>query len=785
MREKFRLVLAIFFASFMPAFANNLHITILNSNQFAIYPQYPLNEYGITEHRYFSITPEFFESLKKSKLLYIGQTTNPDIIFENPQYTKAVEEFLKNGGTVWFESFTFGRPATNKWWKSIGINLPPQDTGIQGIIVGVPAKGVDHPVLKKPYEINEKYGCKGHYCWRNWDKDFVAPFRLREDPSGATMLIKENVLENGRIIFNGMWALATTDYAGNGFYGEGQKFLMNILSYCYGQTITEANLVPIFKKFQTKQPIAIWKKNPYFPLADCPVDAPDKWKIDVISFKGCVNEDLSFLFCITAGEKSNPVEIQIQKGDLKSDKETIPSSKISIYELQFFKDFSGRWIYDPMPRVEKLTVPAGETRQIWVSVNTFDVKPGKYSGEITLKYDQKQQKIPVNLLVWPVELQKENPLFFCVWDYVPNEGRTKLIGSWENWKNYHEDLLSHGVNVFPVMSFNHPYVKCDKEGNIIEPLNYKLFDQEFYIKKKGYIYLISTPRVFGAPSHIKYPSKEYDTMLRQWVKEIISHLKKDLGLDYDQFAFYPWDELSSSNDIPNAVNEYKIIKEVDPNAKIFLTVGGSGMAHFDRLKPVVPYIDIWCPHITFYMYFATKGMGSRKSIIDFMKSTGAMVWSYENTGRWKTKDDNYVSFRLKPVGAYRAGVGGYGFWAYNVWKGNPWEVFDEKGNVKQGAGTESLAVVYSGPEPVTTPRWEGLREGMNDVKYFEALKKEIEKAKENKVDETLIKDAEGMIEKALIEITEKIENPDTYLFWREKIVETILKLRESSKKNKE
>ena len=767
-----------FFLSLHPVFASQLHVTIFNTNQFAIYPQYPLSEYGITEHRFFSVGPEFLDSLKNSKLLYIGQTFNPDAIFEKQEYANAVKEFLKNGGTVWFESFTFGRPATTKWLKENGINLPVQDTSNQGIIVGVPASDVNHPVLKSPYEIPLNYGCKGNFCWRNWDKDFVAPFRLRDDPTGATMLIKEKVFDKGKIIFNCMWALATTDYAGNGFWGTGQKLLMNILSYCYGEKITETQLLPLFKRFHTNQSLALWKKNPYFPLSDCPVDAPDKWKLNDISFKACINEDVSFLFCLTAG-KQGPFDVSIKRGDLKSGKNIIPADKITIYELQFFKDFSGRWIYDPMPKIEKLVVPQGETRQVWISINTSGVQSGNYEGEITLKYGQKEEKIPLKLTVWPVELPKKNPLFFCVWDYVPNEGRSKLIGGWENWKNYHEDLLSHGVNVFPIMSFNHPYVKCDSEGNITEPLNYKLFDQELYIREKGYIYLISTPRVFGAPSHIKYPSKEYDRMLGAWVKEIITHLKS-LGLDYDQFAFYPWDELSSSNDIPNAINEYRVIKEADPKAKIFLTVGGSGMAHFDRLKPVVPYIDIWCPHIFFYRYFITNDT-SRKAVIDFMKSTGAEVWSYENTGRWKVKDNNYVSFRLKPVGAYRAGVKGYGFWAYNVWKGNPWEVFDEKGNVKQGAGTESLAVVYSGPEPVTTPRWEGLREGMNDVKYCEVLRQEIEKARQNKVSEVMITEAENMINIALKEITEKIENPDLPIVWREKFVEMILKLRQSAK----
>ncbi len=142
------LCIGFFFLLFNTVFSSDLHITIFNANQFAVYPQYPLSEYGVTEHRYFSIVPEFLENLKVSKLLYIGQTFNPDSIFEKQEYANAVTEFLQSGGTVWFESFTFGRPATTKWLKENGINLPVQDTGNQGIIVGVPASEVDHPVLK-------------------------------------------------------------------------------------------------------------------------------------------------------------------------------------------------------------------------------------------------------------------------------------------------------------------------------------------------------------------------------------------------------------------------------------------------------------------------------------------------------------------------------------------------------------------------------------------------------------------------------------------------------------
>ncbi len=288
------------------------HVTILNANQFAVYPQYPLGDYGIIENRFFDVSPAFLECLKKSKLLYIGQTTNPDLIFEKEEYRQAVEDFLRKGGKIWFEYFTFGRPVTTKWLKEINVNLPSQDTSNQGTISGIPATDIDHPILKTPNDVSG-YSGKGHFCWKNWKKDFIGVLRLKNDPVAATMLVKENVLEKGRIIFNCIWALATTDYAGTGFYGTGQKLLMNILSFCFGEPITESKIVTLFKRFQTNKDLAVWIKNPYFPLADCPQDAPEKMKLERISVKACINEDISSMILLTSSSSSKPLEIVFKK----------------------------------------------------------------------------------------------------------------------------------------------------------------------------------------------------------------------------------------------------------------------------------------------------------------------------------------------------------------------------------------------------------------------------------------------------------------------------------------
>jgi hypothetical protein len=155
------------------------------------------------------------------------------------------------------------------------------------------------------------------------------------------------------------------------------------------------------------------------------------------------------------------------------------------------------------------------------------------------------------------------------------------------------------------------------------------------------------------------------------------------------------------------------------------------------------------------------------------------VWGYENVGR----DDEWTAhrlYRLKPWGTWRLGLGGYGFWAYNVWKDDPWQVRDAAGEPKAGAGTERLSVVYSGPAPVSSVRWEALREGMNDVKYLAVLRREIEAARAaGRAADPRVAAAESLAEEAVKTVTEAGFQPELADEYRGRVADMILELRRS------
>ena len=89
-------------------------------------------------------------------------------------------------------------------------------------------------------------------------------------------------------------------------------------------------------------------------------------------------------------------------------------------------------------------------------------------------------------------------------------------------------------------------------------------------------------------------------------------------------------------------------------------------------------------------------------------------------------------------------------------------------------------MVYSGTTPVSSVRWEALREGLNDVKYIDVLRSAIAAAKQAGRDAVAVGQAEALIDEALKSVTEddvsKPEAPDVY---RERMVAMILRLESS------
>lgn len=177
----------------------------------------------------------FIENLKKSKFLYIGQYCGDQcmFLFNKQEYAGAIKEFLKQGGTIFFD-YLGHSPTLNSFFNSISVENPSYEykalqTGYYKAIIS--PENRDHVLLNSPNKITGELNTYG--WWEKWSDKQIVLFRNSSLPEkSASMLIQQNVLDKGTIIFNQVSSIfrKTT---------EGRLFLENILSYVYGTSMKE------------------------------------------------------------------------------------------------------------------------------------------------------------------------------------------------------------------------------------------------------------------------------------------------------------------------------------------------------------------------------------------------------------------------------------------------------------------------------------------------------------------------------------------------------------------
>jgi len=135
------------------------------------------------------------------------------------------------------------------------------------------------------------------------------------------------------------------------------------------------------------------------------------------------------------------------------------------------------------------------------------------------------------------------------------------------------------------------------------------------------------------------------------------------------------------------------------------------------MEAIAPYIDIWSPGVNLVQSEPVK--------FNIMKATGKTLWSYNcsynnynktlNAG-WSLKAADIVSeYRIAAIWAFRQGLTGAGFWTSITGPEDPWT----------RTRTEYLMLYPGRSRPVTSRRWEGVREGIEDYRILASLKERL------------------------------------------------------------
>ncbi len=388
---------------------------------------------------------------------------------------------------------------------------------------------------------------------------------------------------------------------------------------------------------------------------------------------------------------------------------TFSQDALTFHQAEYQDLQLGRTVADPLPEINEarmVHVAPGETRQVFVNVNTEALPPGDYSASLLLRPNDRelpQKSIPLRLQVLPVRLPELMPIATFNWDYARQE-------------SYVEDLVAHHTNSFLLSTG--PKMRFDAEGNVLDEADWSDYDKLLQLKlrharENGGIIVFSYGIVRDFDRRMRsqhgweFMSEPWERAFRAWVAEFERHMREDIGMSHDEYAVQIWDEATHHN-AELSLQGGQLIREIVPEMRLCM----DGAQSPDEVRMLDPVVDLWIPHQR--VLFSGEHAEELREVYREIAEAGEPVWTYTCSTHMKSLSPlDY--YRLKEWRVWQLGLDGSCYWAYNSWRGDPWDDFD---------GTiADCGTIYDGPDrPITSRRWEATRDGREDYKAMHLLR---------------------------------------------------------------
>lgn len=362
------------------------------------------------------------------------------------------------------------------------------------------------------------------------------------------------------------------------------------------------------------------------------------------------------------------------------------------------------------------TVKPGRTAQIWLKFRSFKLDAGKYKASLALfasaSHGEKlpHNIIPINIEVYPIIFPDDIDIDVRNLAYPMRSDITR-----NNIAETAKDLKEHYTNVFVIPPENLPMPKHGSisTGGIVArsfSQTDKLISANSYAKTFLFFLRFKPERkdsgLFGI-----WMSDSWKRSFQTWLQDWVDHLQ-EIGIEYERFAMYPFDE--------NLGDEFyqfaKQIKAIDPNIRIFANSFGQGPADFMRFKDLV---DIWS--------FSLPQCHQHPGWLETVKGFGKKVWLHDSRGPGKANDP-YGYYRLQPWWAFKYGLSGVGFWVYvdPVARQTSWDDTQTAMGYYGVVYGKAASPQNTSSEPIIpSRRWGAWREGVEDYVYLKQLEEVI------------------------------------------------------------
>lgn len=494
-------------------------------------------------------------------------------------------------------------------------------------------------------------------------------------------------------------------------------------------------VVARLRRAEGAEELIIWKKNRWEMLLPTEQPSGDDLlsELDVVLMS---NEYRSKTFNITNNSSKKKVfklKLEELPGGLNPD-------YIKVHQVEFVDTREGIVIADALPFAKKVVgsyeieVPAGLTRQVWLTFNPQEISAGAYQGRIVLEQGKESKIIPLTLKVSTISFPDSPTLSLTVWDYMNSFSREIP----ENlMKVAVEDMKEHFVNSPWATGGVAPWPSSIQlvEDDIYMEMDFTEFDKwvsNWPGAKNYFVYLSvkNTKRFLDVDMN----DPLFTRLVGYWAGEWAKHVKST-AIDPSQVHLLIVDEPKTEEQDRMTIAWAKAIKSGAPDFVIF--VDPIHEEPWNAVQEMFEVCDIICPTRSGYL----KGEEQTANFYRNWRDAGKILWVYDCIGG-RTYDP-YHYHRLQQWEAWKMGAKGTGFWSYaDGGKASPWNEYTALGGV-------SYTPVYIDKNSITTGKhWEAIREGIEDYEYLSMLSNLVEELKERGINNQVIVEAKELLQEA-------------------------------------
>jgi hypothetical protein len=457
---------------------------------------------------------------------------------------------------------------------------------------------------------------------------------------------------------------------------------------------------------QGKPPLVVWPANTWDFLS--PLDLPDDppaARIDIAAMRG-----------ETRAATLNMTNCTAEPIVLRATFSGLPDDAIEVHQVLWTDTRQAVPVAAALPVLPRsadgyaLTVPAGMTCQLWVSVTPRDVAAGLHEGELLLASQSgPTTRVPMTLRVFDLDFPVQPTLHLSGWDETDGDTPRYAVND-ANRALLIEHLQARFVDTASGTPGLMPYGKYDDAGNLIEPPDTSRFDT--WIKRwPGARQFFVFNNVKDNIAGTKMDDPLFEVMVGNWIRFWVAFLR-ERDIEPQQLMLLLLDEPRNPEHDQIIIHWARAIEAVEPDVvtwedPIYREPSAATGEMFAS-------VDVLCPN---RVHLLEGG----KEITDFyldQKAQGRRLELYSCSGPSRLLDP-YSYHLLQAWHCFDLGAEATHFWAFgDTGGGYSWNEYL--------SASDSYTPLFVGPDSVTAGRhMEAVRESVQDYEYMVMLRDAI------------------------------------------------------------